>query len=176
MENKLSEKQKAFCREYIIDFNATQAAIRAGYSKRGASVTGTRLLANAKIQSEIAALTQLACERNEISTDRVLSELARIAFLDPIELYDDDGRLKPLSKMSEDARRTISALEVVDKFDPHTEQNYTLTKIKVADKQTALQGIGRYLKMFVDRVEVDASDNLAEKLMAARERVRQRET
>ncbi len=79
---KLSAKQQAFVDEYLVDFNATQAAIRAGYSKKAAQVQGSRLLSNAMVQRAIEARQTKRAARLDISVDRIEQELARIAFSD----------------------------------------------------------------------------------------------
>lgn len=80
---KLTAKQKRFCDEYLIDLNATQAAIRAGYSSKTANEQGARLLANVSVQEAIAKATAERSKRTGISQDRVIQELARIAFVNP---------------------------------------------------------------------------------------------
>ena len=79
---KLTEKQKRFCEEYLIDFNATQAALRAGYSPKTAYSIGDENLRKPEIQSEIQTLIQKRSERTGISADTVITELAKIAFSD----------------------------------------------------------------------------------------------
>lgn len=79
---KLTEKQKRFCEEYLIDFNATQAALRAGYSQKTAYSIGDENLRKPEIQSEIQTLIQKRSERTGISADTVITELAKIAFSD----------------------------------------------------------------------------------------------
>ncbi|MFO8008768.1 MAG: terminase small subunit [Candidatus Brocadiia bacterium] len=78
----MTRKQKRFAKEYLTDFNATQAAIRAGYSPKGASVQGSRLLANAKVQAEIERLSKRKDEELDLSNERILERLAEIAFSD----------------------------------------------------------------------------------------------
>ena len=80
---KLTAKQKRFRDEYLIDLNATQAAIRAGYSSKTANEQGARLLANVSVQEAIAKATAERSKRTGISQDRVIQELARIAFVNP---------------------------------------------------------------------------------------------
>lgn len=77
---KLTAKQQRFCDEYLIDLNATQAAIRAGYSKKTANEQGARLLVNVSIQKKIFELQKEREKRTEITQDSVLHELALIAF------------------------------------------------------------------------------------------------
>lgn len=76
---KLTEKQKRFCEEYLIDLNATQAAIRAGYSKRTARSQGQRMLTHVDIQMHLKELMSSRAARVEITADTVLGELAKIA-------------------------------------------------------------------------------------------------
>jgi len=77
---KLTDKQKVFCKEYLLDFNATRAAIAAGYSKKGARQTASDTLAKAYIQEEIKRLMESRNKRTEITADRVVNELAKFAF------------------------------------------------------------------------------------------------
>lgn len=76
------DRQKAFAEEYIVDFNATQAAIRAGYSKKTAYSQGQRLLKNVEVQKRVTEAIQDRIRRTHITQDRVVLELAAIAFAD----------------------------------------------------------------------------------------------
>lgn len=92
---KLTEKQKIFAKEYLIDLNATKAAIRAGYSQRTAYSQGQRLLKNVEIQTLISKLMEERSERTEITADRVIQEIAKIAFADigNFMSWDVDGNI-----------------------------------------------------------------------------------
>lgn len=79
---KLTEKQKRFCEEHLIDLNATQAAIRAGYSPKTAEQTAARLLRNVKVQNYINELRKEQSQRTGINADTVLKELEKIALAD----------------------------------------------------------------------------------------------
>ena len=79
---KLTPKQARFVREYLTDFNATQAVIRAGYSPNGASVQGSRLLANATVMAEVERLAKCKDDKLGLSNERILAKLAEIAFAD----------------------------------------------------------------------------------------------
>ena len=78
--SKLTDKQELFCKEYIIDFNATRAAIAAGYSEKGARQTASDTLAKAYIQERLAQLMKARNKRTEITADRVVQELAKFGF------------------------------------------------------------------------------------------------
>jgi len=94
----MTPKQKRFAREYLTDFNATQAAIRAGYSKNGASVQGARLLANAKVQAEVQRLAKQKDDELDLSNDRILRKISEIAFSDQEETKDSLRALDLLCK------------------------------------------------------------------------------
>ncbi len=151
---KLTPKQKQFCIEYLIDLNATQAAIRAKYSKKTATEMGYENLRKPHIQKEIGRLNKDRSDKTEITVQRVLEELARIAFLDPKDIFDKDMDLLPLSEMSEDARRAIAGIETVSTVSDK-DSKYTTKKVKLINKDRALELIGRHLEMFTDRLKVD---------------------
>ena len=146
---KITPKQKAFCQEYIIDFNGTQAAIRAGYSKKTAAEIACEHLMKPHIQKEVEALTAQRTKAVELSADRVLQELMNIAFVDPLALFNDDGTFKELSKIPESARRAIISLDTTS-----NKAGATTTKLKLCDKIAALDKLGKYLQMWMDRKEV----------------------
>ena len=107
-DEELTDLQKAFCREYPLDWNATKATIRAGYSENGASVTGSQLLANPKIRAEIdrAIDLELGVKRSVIRS-RVINELEKLGYNDEA---DDEGR--PLVRTND----KIKALELLGKY------------------------------------------------------------
>jgi phage terminase small subunit len=150
---KLNARQARFSQEYVLDLNATQAAIRAGYSKKTAGQIGERLLKKVEIAAAIAAAKAERSERTMIGADRVLRELARIAFLDIGKAFTEGGQLKPLHEMDEDTRRAISGLEVSALY-ADGENIGTLSKIKLSVKLKALELLGRHVGLFDSRVMV----------------------
>lgn len=94
-KGKLTPKQQCFVDEYLIDLNATQAAIRAGYSPKTAAVQASRLLANAKVSAAVACAMAERSKRTGITQDRVLMELAKVAFIKLTDIIDEEGRIKP---------------------------------------------------------------------------------
>ena len=156
----MTPKQERFCSEYVIDLNATQAAIRAGYSEKTANRIASENLSKPDIQNRISKLTADATERNNITVDRVLQEFAAIAFLDPIDLFNEDGSMKQLAEMPESARRAIGGIEIKEYFEGRGDdvQRINLTKIKIIDKRAALGDLGKYLGMFIDRVDHSSAD------------------
>ena len=146
----LTEKQKRFAEEYLIDLNATQAAIRAGYSAKTANEQGSRLLANVSIQKAISkAIAERSC-RTKISQDRVVNELAKIAFLNIADLIDQNGNMK-----SNVSRDDMAGIEWMRSRGIETENGYVKeTEFRLTSKLKALELLGRHLGMITDRVEL----------------------
>lgn len=144
----LTAKQERFCREYLVDMNATQAAVRAGYSEKTAHSCGPRLMDNAGVIKKIRVLTDERARSLEITAERVLKELARVAFADPGDIVkvDERGRVKvtPTEQLTEDQRRAIQSVS----------QTADGVKIKMGDKLRALELVGKHIGLFIDRVEV----------------------
>ncbi len=156
----LTDKQSTFVQEYLIDLNATQAAIRAGYSEDTARSQGQRLLTNVDIQECIQAAMDKRSNRTEITADRVLEEIARIAFLDIRQAFDDEGNLKAIKDMPEDVARSIGGLDHQVIGDKDSQIGVT-SKIKLIDKKGALELAGKHLKLFTDKVEQNHTGQLS---------------
>lgn len=151
---KLTPKQQRFVSEYLIDLNATQAAIRAGYSERTARSIGQRLLTNVDIQEAIRKHRTELEKRTEITIDRCLKEYACIAFLDPLRIFEDDGTLKKIQDIPEEARRAFGGLEVTT-LNREDDTTGTLSKVKLLNKKDALDSIMRHLGGFNDKLQID---------------------
>ncbi|MCG4261358.1 terminase small subunit [Acetobacter senegalensis] len=149
----LNDKQRRFVEEYLVDLNATQAAIRAGYSEKTASEQGARLLVNVKVADAISEAQSRRSKRTQITQDRVLQEFAKIGFSDIRSLFTEGGNLRSLSDLDADAAAALSSVEVVTKNLGDGEVEY-VHKIKLWDKVGSLTQIGRHLGMFVDKTEV----------------------
>ena len=156
----LNPRQEAFCREYIVDRNATQAAIRAGYSAKTAKATGSRMLTYVNIQAKIKELEKPVLKKQEVTAERVVQELARIAFSDVADLFDEDGNMRNIREIPESARRAIAGVDVKEEFetfggDTKVSTGYT-KKIKMADKIKALELLGKthMLSLFSENINI----------------------
>lgn len=152
----VTPKQGRFVEEYLVDLNATQAAIRAGYSPKTAEQQGYRLLRNAQIAAAVEKGRERLSEETDITAKRVLAELARIAFLDPRTVFDEHGNLKPIAEWDEDAARALSGCDVTEEFSGRgadREMVGYLKKIRFWDKKGALELLGKHLALFTDKVE-----------------------
>lgn len=184
----LTDKQKRFCDEYLIDLNATQAAIRAGYSPKTAEQTASRLLRNVKVQEYIAKRQKELSRSTEITQERVIKELALIAFSNNadyahvvekklqveaggalVDVLDKDGKpvmyrtVEPVltEELTEEQKR---ALAVIKKGRDGLE-------VKSCDKVKALELLGKHLGIFTDKIEANVNDttkNELQELLAQR--------
>lgn len=168
LPNKRRQREETFAREYVLDLNGARAAIAAGYSTKGADVRAAELLRNRRVQELIASLTKAKFGKLDISAERILQELARLAFIDPANLFDEAGSLKPIHRMDEDSRRAIAALDHEKLFEHfgkgQAKHVGAMVKVKLADKTRALQLLGQYRKLFTEKVEFDAAANFTEAL------------
>lgn len=143
----MTPKQQKFVEEYLIDLNATQAAIRAGYKARRADSIGHENLRKHEIAIAIQEAMQGRSERTQIDADRVLQEYAKIAFLNPKDFYNNDGTIKGVHELSDDVAACIAGIEVVSRTKDNGELE-TTKKFKISDKLKALQDVGRHINFF----------------------------
>lgn len=152
----LTPKQQRFVEEYLVDLNATQAAIRAGYSARTARQIGDENLSKPDVAAAVAAAQAERSARTEITADRVLKELAKIGFSDIRKIFTPGGNLLSPSDMDEETAASVSAVEVVTRRVPSEDGEgfdvEYIHKVKAWDKLGALTQIGRHLGMFTDKV------------------------
>lgn len=157
---ELTNKQEMFCREYIVDFNGTQSAIRAGYSKKTAQQISSRMLTNVDIQNRIKELIEARNKRTEINADAVLANLYNMAMLDIADVLNDDGSIKDVSEWSEDWRRAVGGMDVVTQIIGSDEPITIITKkIKGIDKLRAWELIGKHVDIKAWETRFDLSSN-----------------
>ena len=153
---KLTKKNEVFCEEYLIDLNATQAAIRAGYSVDSAGSIGSELLKKPEIRARVDKAMADRSKRTGINADRVLRELGRLAFVDPSAVIDmTTAEVKPDATL--DDRAAIAGMKV--KYVPHKDfgedgepiiEQAIEREVRLCDKLKALELCGRHLGMFKD--------------------------
>ena len=162
----LTARQALFVSEYLKDLNGTQAAIRAGYSPKAAEVQASENLRKPKIQLARPEGQNAAEARSQVTVDRVLLELARVAFADTtLVAYVDQGRviIRDTADLDGDTRRAISEIS-------QSVGNTITTKVKMHDKIKALELLGRHLAMFKDKVDVDMQFSIPEILAELKRR------
>lgn len=156
----LTEKQKRFADEYLIDLNATRAykvAYPSCKKDEAASVNGSKLLRNTKVEEYVKKRMKEREQRTEITQDRVLKELARLGFFDVRKLYADNGQPVKITELDDDTAACITSVKVKELYDPEGEFVGYEKEYKLADKKGALELIGRHLGMFRDKVEVSGN-------------------
>lgn len=163
MSDNLTPKQEAFCLAYVETGNASEAYrrcydVKPDTKPEGIWVSACELLKNPKVAVRVAELQEEARKRNAVTVDRVVQELAKIGFSDIRKLFSDAGHLLPPGEWPEEAAGAVSSLEVVAKPSAETDEKghkivEHVHKIKVWDKNSALEKLAKHLGMFVDRVE-----------------------
>lgn len=152
MADKLTSKQTRFCEEYLIDLNATQAAIRAGYSVESAGTISTENMQKPLIRAHIDKALAERSKRTGINADRVIQELAKIALVNPTDVINaDDATIKGAANRDD----TAAILSVKVKKIPTEDGEIVEREIKMADKIKALELLGKHLGMFKDKLEID---------------------
>lgn len=148
---KLTEKQQRFFDEYLIDLNATQAAIRAGYSVKTANEQGSQNLAKLSIQQAIAEQMAERSKRTGVNQDRVVLELARIAFVKMTDLVDSHGRIK-----DDAVEDDLACIESVKYKSSESDTGSSIEReVKISPKLKALELLGKHLGMWNDKLDVN---------------------
>ena len=156
----MTEKQKIFADEYLIDLNATRAykvAYPSVKKDETAAQAGSRMLRNVKVAAYIQERMEERQKRTEITQDRVLEELAAIAFAkatDYAEIKGECVRIKDTDTLDEQQIRAIAGIK---------EGKFGI-ELKLNDKEKALELLGRHLGMFKDKVEVSGLEDEKKKL------------
>jgi len=163
MAGSLTPKQQRFVDEYLIDLNATQAAIRAGYSVATAEQQASRLLRNVKVAALVAERQASIARKLEITQELVARELALLGFanmLDYVSIGAEGDAFVDLSGLTREQAAAITEVVVEDFKDGRGEdaRDVRRVKFKLADKRAALVDLGRHLGMFKDRVEHTGKD------------------
>lgn len=175
MAQKSAIKHDLFAREYVIDLNATRAAIAAGYSQATAEQAGSRLLSNVKVKRRVDQLLSARATRLEIKADRVAEELQRLAFAnmqDYMRVNADGWPELDLSALTRDQAAAIQEFseDATGGTGDGERRQVLRRRFKLADKRGSLELLGRHLGMFQDNLKVTGFEGLAERLNELRSR------
>ena len=166
----LTPRQARFVAEYLIDLNATQAAIRAGYSQRTANEQGCRLLAKSNVGEAVAKGAARTLRKLEVTQERVLREVAALAFLSVKELVDADDKLLPIGQWSPEAAAAVSSVEVAKRnLTAGDGVQEDVVKIRLWDKTSSLRDLMKHLGLLVEQVDVRVDVEVAKGLQRGRE-------
>lgn len=157
---KLTPRQSMFVKEYLVDLNGTQAAIRAGYSKKTAGQQSEQLLKNLEIAAAVQAGMAKRAAKVEINADYVLARLAEIDQMDVLDIMNDDMTLKPVSAWPLTWRRYLSGFDVAEMKDGQDVIG-VLKKIKWPDKVKNLELLGKHVGVgaFTEKVQLSGPDS-----------------
>lgn len=171
----LTPKQQHFVDEYLIDLNATQAAIRAGYSAKTASSQGERLLRNVDVAAQLKARSKEREERTRVNADYVLNRLVEIDQMDVIDILAPDMSIKPITEWPKVWRQYLAGFDIAELFEGHGDERAMiglLKKIKWPDKVRNLELLGKHVSVsaFREQVDVNVISSLADDIAKARQR------
>ena len=157
---QLTTKQEIFCLEYLTDLNATQAAIRAGYSKETANRIGSENLSKLDIQNRITELKKQRSDKLGINSDYILRRLYEIDNLDITDIINNDGDVIPVSQWPETWRKTVNSIEVSSIKTGEEIIGY-LKKVRWPDKIKNLELLGKHIDVaaFRERIEFTGEIN-----------------
>jgi phage terminase small subunit len=151
----LTIRERAFADLYLIDQNGSAAYVRAGYTARNENVAAacaSRLLTRAKVKKYIELRMKALHDKFAITQERVLGELARMAYVNVQDLFDESGNLLPIKQLPEDVARAILSVEVTEAAGGDKTIVLNTKKVKT-DKTAALRLLGQHLKLFTEKVE-----------------------
>lgn len=160
---KLTPKQEAFVAQYLLDLNATQAAIRAGYSQKTAQQQGSRLLLNVLVQEAIAKGREKTAAKLEITKERIVEELAKIGFsnmLDYMRAGTDGDPYLDFSNLTREQAAALAEVTVEDFKDGRGEdaRDVRRIKFKLHDKKGALVDMAKMLGFMIEKHEHSGPD------------------
>lgn len=170
----LNPKQQAFVREYLVSLNATQAAVAAGYSVATAKQQGSRLLTHVDVKAALSAGTARVVAKLEVKAENVLSELLTFAHADPLNAFCADGTLKKLEDMAPEMRKAIKSLKFTELWEGASGEKFVagrIVDIQFWDKPKGLELLGKHLKLFTEKIEVEGKltlEQLVEQAAAKR--------
>jgi phage terminase small subunit len=184
-DRPLTLKQEIFCRKYIEQGGNASEAFRQAYpvekwKPESVWPHACRLMTNGKVRARITQLTREAALAAAVTPERIIAEYARLAFMDPRQVFDARGKLKPIHDLDDNTAAAIAGIEQEDIWEGKGEGRENvgqLKKIKLSDKRAALDSLAKCLGMFTDRVELTGKDGgpleveLAARLAAGRARV-----
>lgn len=173
MAGKLTPKQQRFVDEYLIDLNALQAAIRAGYSEKTAGQIGFENLNKPEIQAEIDAALDRRSRETQIDANWVLKRLAAEAEADVADLYGPDGQLLPVKEWPLIWRQGLVAGIDVEEIKVDGTKMGEVKKIRLSDRIRRLELIGKHVRVnaFQEVVQHKGLEGLADRLARAAKRL-----
>lgn len=166
---KLTPKIQRFADEYLIDLNATAAALRAGYAAASAHSQAHDLLKKPEVAAYIAKRAQKAQDRKQIEAEDVLEEARRLAFSDVRRLFDKDGALLPPSEWPDEVAAAVAGIESVVRHDPATRLPVRITKVRLWPKTPPLELLMKHLELLRHIIELRHSGEITQKYIGVQD-------
>ena len=163
----LTPKQRRWVDLYVVDLDPDKASRGVGFTPS----YGRKLCTRVHIKRAIAARQKKAFEATGVTPEMVIEELGRWLMLDPIDIFNDDGSMKPLSEIPSHVRRSILGLEIEER---NTRGGNKLRKLKLFPKERAAEMLGKHFKLFTEVHEIKSAQDLAEAVLAGRRQARRR--
>ena len=157
--NGLSLKQKTFCHEYIVDFNATQSAIKAKYSEKTAGSMGAENLKKPEIQAYIDELTRQKLVVADLTKEKILEELMALAFVDTSKIFNEDGSPKPIHKIDKKTVKAIAGIKTIS-----TKGGVEILEYKLYDKGASIDKLMRHTSLY-EPTKIDANVSIDNELI-----------
>ena len=171
-QREMKDKRRRFVEEYLVCRDATKAAVAAGYARTTASVRGYQFLREPEAAAYIAEHDRKLTAKLEVSAERVLLEMSRLAFSDHRKLFNADGSPKPVHELDDDTAAALASVETLMRAARGGEPASQVHKVKLSGKQPALVQLGRRYKLFDEKAETKDKPGLAVRIEAARKRVK----
>ena len=144
----LTDKQRRFVNEFLIDLSGTHAAIRAGYARKSAAKIAWELLQHPHVAKAVAEEKAARERRTRITADRVLEQFGRAAFFDTRKLFTPSGALKPIHEIGDDEAIGIAGLETVEMTDAEGNVTGVVRKVRFIDRTAAMDKLARHLGLY----------------------------
>lgn len=168
----LTDQQRRFVEEYLVDLNATQAAIRAGYSANSAASQGERLLRKAEIRQIVENRQAEQLEKVGLTAEVTKEAIRRPLAADVRKMFDDKGNVKPIRDLGDEEAALIAGYEVIIKNakagDGQTDE---VLKVKLADRSRYVEMAAKHFALLTEKHEVNINVNVVERLQAGRKRI-----
>lgn len=170
----LDTRRELFAHEYIKDLNGAAAARRIGIGAGSARSEACRMLAEPEVQELIADLLAERKAAAKVDAERVLAELAALAFFDPAHAYDEErNQLKGMHEIPVHVRKAIAGVEVFEEFEGRGDERTFIgntVKVKFTDRGAHLERLMKHLGMLKETLEVKGAIGIVERLARARQR------
>lgn len=166
----LTEKQAAFAREYVKDYNGAAAAIRAGYAKKGAKQAASRALTNVDVRKAVMAASTRKQEIAEVDAAWLLKRLALLVDVRIADLFDEEGNLRAPHDLPDGAQLLVNGIDVVTDAQLKT----TTSKIRLESRAKILEMLGKHTDVgaWLEKIQIEENTALGERLQRGRDRLR----